>query len=553
MRTRIAGVFAAACLAVPATAAAQHPGSLDPAFGTGGRAGTPIANGGYSGSVARTPDGHYFAGGAVKDQEWRYAFGIARFDANGAPDQAFGDHGTVLLQLGESSFTRSDAVSVIAQPDGGVIAVGSATRLRDGAPESAVAAVRLDRTGRTLWQAFHQVARPKANGAFATGAAAQPDGKIVVVLQASVETLNYNVGLLRINPEDGSLDRAFGGTGYVHEQRDHTDGRDAEVGDMVLTRSGTIVVAGAVGRPCGHNRCYEPLLQAWTPDGRQVPGFGAGDVGLDLIDEVAEAPDGSIYAYGATPQGRGNPYGTRVGIVRYTPGGQLDAAFGLKVFAPPPGFEDSGVGGLTFQPDGRLLVGLLGIRGRLVRLLPDGTRDESFGYGGVGSAGVRLLGDADPLLQDDGRIVTVGTPEQDPPPCTPDGCGYLDPINEFALGRVLGGTALGQLSLEGSAPVRRRVARLRLTCTARGASDCAGELKLQARRRRSGHRATFGHAGFRIPAGESAKVRVSLDRGALRRLRRASRRRMVVRVRILDAAGAARVDRLQLIARGSLR
>lgn len=100
----------------------------------------------------------------------------------------------------------------------------------------------------------------------------------------------------------------------------------------------------------------------------------------------------------------------RFGVARLLPGGRLDPNFGSggAVLAGPAGAQ---LETMALQPTGELvLAGSVREPGRravlVVRLLPDGTTDRSFGAGGaVDSVGVKLAGRArDVTVMADGRI-----------------------------------------------------------------------------------------------------------------------------------------------------
>ena len=99
-----------------------------------------------------------------------------------------------------------------------------------------------------------------------------------------------------------------------------------------------------------------------------------------------------------------------------------------------------------------------------------------------------------------------------------------------------------------SANVLGRIALLSLTCGPPGASACEGRVEIAsafAGRRKP--RARFGRATFSIPSGMSATVRVVLSRTARRRLRRATRPRLTVRVRATTAGRRPATRRVRLV------
>ena len=117
--------------------------------------------------------------------------------------------------------------SITLEPDGGVVMVGSA--------DLSVTAARVDAAGRTLWSVVHQVGKPYVSaggfmeiGSFGGPSLLQPDGKVVIAGLATTGTGRRNPLLLRLDGNDGSLDRTFGDGGIGH--------RPARAGDGGLRR-----------------------------------------------------------------------------------------------------------------------------------------------------------------------------------------------------------------------------------------------------------------------------------------------------------------------------
>lgn len=105
---------------------------------------------------------------------------------------------------------------------------------------------------------------------------------------------------------------------------------------------------------------------------------------------MAVQPDGKIVVAGgagiAVGKGRGSEAGA---VVRYLPDGKLDPSFGrngVAIVRSHSDFTDpiQPFTALALQPDGRILV--TSPIGELSRLLPDGELDRSFGVGGIAPA-----------------------------------------------------------------------------------------------------------------------------------------------------------------------
>src|SRR5213080_2877267 len=103
-------------------------GSLDRSFGNGGIVTTTFPQGSYAFDVALQPDGKIIAAGTVfvdfiigepSDTD----FALARYNPDGTPDATFGNGGQVSTDF---VGLEDDAFSVLIQPDGKIVAVGSA-------------------------------------------------------------------------------------------------------------------------------------------------------------------------------------------------------------------------------------------------------------------------------------------------------------------------------------------------------------------------------------------------------------------------------------------
>src|SRR5438477_4565918 len=103
-------------------------GSLDRSFGNGGIVTTTFPEGSYASDVALQPDGKIIAAGTVFvdfiiGEPSNTDFALARYNSDGTPDPTFGNGGQVSTDF---VGMEDDAFSVLIQPDGKIVAVGSA-------------------------------------------------------------------------------------------------------------------------------------------------------------------------------------------------------------------------------------------------------------------------------------------------------------------------------------------------------------------------------------------------------------------------------------------
>jgi uncharacterized delta-60 repeat protein len=298
-------------------------GRLDTSFGQGGTVRTsfsepPKTSEGAS-AVAIQRDGRVVVAGASGDfTRSGSRFALARYTTSGRLDPTFGRGGKVLSRLGAWGGARAVAI----QRDGKIVAAGYA---RIGlALARYTAGGKLDRSfgqGGTILTSF---------GSF-SGADAlviQPDGKIVAVGSAASD-----FGLVRYTAS-GKLDRSFGSGGKAATNfgvRGPGENPSVDQGLAVAVQAdGKLVVAGssdALGIEGEKGCCVADFaLARYTVDGRLDPSFGDGGkvlthfVGNSYAEGVAIQPDGKIVAAGGGA-------GFFV-LARYTTRGKLDPSFG---------------------------------------------------------------------------------------------------------------------------------------------------------------------------------------------------------------------------------
>jgi uncharacterized delta-60 repeat protein len=183
-------------------------GTLDTAFGTGGKVTTDFGSGEQAYAVAVQPDGKIVAaGGAVT------GFELARYNADGSLDGTFGAGGKVTTRFGLGlPFTRAHAI--VLQPDGKIVVAGTATSATVG--DFGLARYNPDGTLDASFGAGGKVTtdiRGTDSSDFAWAVTLQPDGKLVVAGSTAGPTGDA-FALARYTPS-GNLDGTFGSGGKV--------------------------------------------------------------------------------------------------------------------------------------------------------------------------------------------------------------------------------------------------------------------------------------------------------------------------------------------------
>ncbi|MDQ1501713.1 MAG: hypothetical protein QOI86_5053 [Actinomycetota bacterium] len=333
-------------------------GALDPAFGQGGKViiPPPADAGEWPGGQAVQPDGAVVVVGTAAPARNGYAFLLLRFLPDGKLDPSFGTGGRVWTDLVTLSTPLRGAVT-------GGVALGSSS---------------------------------------ASAVAVQPDGRIVV--GGSTQSGGTTAFAVMRYLSDGRPDPSFGSDGLALTDFDPST-NDA-VNALALLGDGRIVAAGAAGNAVG--------LARYRPDGQLDPTFGpahngTATTGQGLLNGLAlgAEPGGRLLVAGqaGTP---GGPFD--FGTARYSPDGVLDPTFGDHgVVQTDVGSTGEWPAGVASGPGGTVVVaGASGSTFSLLRYLPDGRPDPSFGTAGVSKAGPDLGGAHAMVQLADGRLVLVG-------------------------------------------------------------------------------------------------------------------------------------------------
>ena len=233
--------------------------------------------------------------------------------------------------------------------------------------------------------------------------------RVVAVGEVSDEkTINFAFTRYAAN---GDLDLAFGTDGSGRPRVRF--GEDALIAAGALDGDGRIVAAGTIGTPS-----HDIGLARLTPHGVLDPSFGAGGTTRTSVGSLARAaailvqPDGRIVVAGTATNATEDFV-----LVRYRDDGSLDPTFGIGGVVTTDLGADDDVTALGILPDGRLVAA--GTSGTdsgdrlalaLVRYLPDGTPDPTFGTLGTVTTSIgparnemRTI-----LLLDDGDILVAG-------------------------------------------------------------------------------------------------------------------------------------------------
>jgi uncharacterized delta-60 repeat protein len=406
-------------------------GALDPAFGTGGRASLEATD-----VFGVQPDGKIvFAAMTPVDGRLYPALAVARLNADGSPDTAFGANGLDVVDTGQnpSGVGSETPTAILVQPNGRIIVAG--TRGSD----FAAIALLPDGTVDTSFGAAGRLDVPFNTGnpntqATLTAATLQPDGSIVLAGTVYVAG-THEFGLARFRP-DGTPDPAFGtagATAFVVNPGGQQFPYDNPTG-LAVGSDGRIVLVGLDGSLDSFGVIR---LQS---DGSLDPSFGnAGLVALSGVTAggVAVQSDGGVVVAGSIVNGGGRvtTFGqdplqinsTDAAAVRLLPSGALDPSFGNGGMVSVPftqgGTNISGADQVIVRSDGRIILGgsvapvvgqnvVARDRFGVAQLTAAGQLDPSFGDGGtttVSFPGRSIFSGPQMAVRPDGKILLAGT------------------------------------------------------------------------------------------------------------------------------------------------
>jgi uncharacterized delta-60 repeat protein len=307
---------------------------------------------------------------------------------NGELDPTFGGgDGSVSLDFGTGNlFGRALAVT----PDGRIVVASIVG--------SNVAIARFRQNG-IPDPSFHfdgLVVTPlDVHGNMRPTVAVQPDGKVIAA-GTFLHQSNGDFGMARYNV-DGSVDSTFGGGDGVVET-------DFAIGafpfddsyTILLQPDGKILLAGSAST--GEER--DLAIARYNPDGSLDTTFGGdglvttdtrpGEGDGDVILALALMPDGRIIATGSNLYNHQFFTGADWPVVRYLPDGSLDTTFGNGGIVITSVQDHNHAYSVAVQPDGKILVSGVAITQRqtgnsgdavLARYNLDGSLDASFGAG----------------------------------------------------------------------------------------------------------------------------------------------------------------------------
>src|SRR5438067_413471 len=184
-------------------------GSLDSTFGTGGTVSTPIGIDTYGASaLVLQSDGKLVAAGDAWKDTVDADFAVIRYTANGSLDTAFGTGGKVTTAIGSGD---DGASALVRQPDGKLVAAGYASV--SSTYDLALVRYNTDGSLDSTFGTGGKVTTPVGSaGDYVNALVFQSDGKLVAAGNTEASTRDFVV--VRYNAT-GTLDTTFGTGGKV--------------------------------------------------------------------------------------------------------------------------------------------------------------------------------------------------------------------------------------------------------------------------------------------------------------------------------------------------
>ena len=358
-------------------------GQFDPTFGNAGYEGyDPVSffpDRGMDIEVA--PDGRVVFGGYVYGANNTVCW-VCRLLANGQQDLSFGPDGCVEANLCTSNDLLAD---LHVRPNGKIVGFGNESFgiqpfVYD---QGVVFRLNVDGALDTTWnhsgQSFFTVS---GQDLVAMGSAVLPDER-VLALGWYASGAEHNV-IFRFQA-NGLPDPTFNGTGLLVLGPNNVD---LGYNTLAVRADGKILVGGREYGPGGGI-----AVRRLMPDGSTDSTFATNGQLLDTLAGFAMnarmllLPDEKILMYG--PWSNGVDQG--VGMVRYLPDGARDPSFGVNggVVPTPPTMGAYLIGPASLASDGRVMIPVSGTNFtniNVVAYLPNGTVDVGFGTAGLASA-----------------------------------------------------------------------------------------------------------------------------------------------------------------------
>ena len=297
-------------------------GDVDPTFGDGGIVKTNLgdfANSGATDIVATQNDGKTVVAGYRYLDQANDDFVVARYNADGSLDTAFGSNGVAVTDFnGASDYPEALAI----QSDGKIVLAGYSFQGENGA-DFALARYNPDGSLDTGFGSSGKVTTPVASSTSddrIRDVAVREDGRIVAVGSTYVDT--FPVFAMACYNSAGSLDATFGDGGKVTT---HFAGSIADQARGVTLQGDKIVVTGRSNASASDNAF---AVARYHADGRLDASFGSGGLVTTSVGMLDGAWDVVVQEVGGGDKILVVGPADDATMLRYNDDGTLDTSFG---------------------------------------------------------------------------------------------------------------------------------------------------------------------------------------------------------------------------------
>jgi uncharacterized delta-60 repeat protein len=536
----------AASLAVGAGTAAAAPGDLDAAFADGGR--LTFAPGGKQSEiddVAVQADGKLVLAGWIdkSGNGGDLDFLVVRLNTNGTFDRTFGADGIATMSFPAKGTSSDTASGVAIQPDGKIVVAGTAHDNNQGADRVAIGRFNADGTPDASFNpaGFPNDGPPPPGeqlisiNASANDVALDSRGRILVAggWSGGALFLGIDAYVLRLRA-DGTQDPTFnGGAAAFHFGFGDASDKPESVSRIAVQPDGKIVLAGF-----GENSANQDAALARVSPGAVLdPDYGSGGTIVfgdgrtnDSAQDLTLEPDGHILVAGAGFQPNS------MMLVRSSPPGPFEKWFNDSTIVSVDFGKPAIANAVALQSNGKIVLGgSAGDDVAVARVQSTGAPDTGFGPDGKRTI-ILAGGNAEAFamaLQGDAKIVLVGHAG-----------------NSAAVVRLQGDTSGG--SPAGRAPrVSSFTARVRssgrsVSFVLRSDQTCRGVVSgrtVHAYAAARRQRVSLGSVRFRLTAGRSRTVVLTLSRTARNLLARRHSLQVQFTITLTNSAQQRRVSR----------
>ena len=349
--------------------------------------------------------------------------GVVRLNANGSLDTSFGTGGRAYLAFASASVVLgTDLVSGVAIDAQGRIVIAGTGFRADGTSE--IVTERLNPNG-TIDKSYGLSGRSYANstipgstGLAAEGLAIDGQGRIVVGAQVAMSNGQSEFGAIRL-ATNGNYDQSFGVNGQTHYLLAEVDVNQDRASSLALDSNGGILVGGFVYGSAGSFFGVVRFQENGNLDRSFHQAIVDNPFGARIYANKLAVKAGGIVLVGTTTGGSDTAFVAQ----QLQRNGDPDPNFGANGYSsagyPLGGTLRNQLGGMALDASGRVVIAGGAYDGKkfrtvVIRLLPNGSFDNSFGIGGRSDLSYGKSypkGDyANAIAVDaQGRIVVAGT------------------------------------------------------------------------------------------------------------------------------------------------